>query len=77
MAVALFGEFLLLFQMTCVLFLFAYIFSKSRFYTQILEHRATLATQVFLAIVFGPLYSLRMRSLLSILKTGMPCIGFA
>jgi PAS domain S-box-containing protein len=53
MAVTLFEEFLLLFQMACVVFLFAYLFSKSRFYTQILEHRATPVTQVFLSIVFG------------------------
>jgi len=53
MAVNLFGEFVLLFQMACVVFLFAYLFSKSRFYTQVIEHRATLATQAFLAIVFG------------------------
>jgi len=53
MAVTLFGEFLLLFQMACVVFLFTYLFSKSRFYTQILEHRASIAVQVFLSIVFG------------------------
>jgi PAS domain S-box-containing protein len=53
MAVTLFQEFVLLFQMACVVFLFAYLFSKSRFYEQILEHRATIATQAFLAIVFG------------------------
>jgi PAS domain S-box-containing protein len=53
MAVTLLEEFLLLFQMACVVFLFAYLFSKSRFYTRVLEHRATIATQLFLAIVFG------------------------
>ncbi|MFA4876520.1 MAG: LytS/YhcK type 5TM receptor domain-containing protein [Methanoregula sp.] len=53
MAVTLVEEFILLFQMACVVFLFAYLFSKSRFYTQILEHRASLALQVFLAVVFG------------------------
>jgi len=53
MAFALFEEFVLLFQMACVVFLFAYLFSKSRFYTRVLEHRATIATQVFLAIIFG------------------------
>jgi PAS domain S-box-containing protein len=53
MAVTLFQEFILLFQMACVVFLFAYLFSKSRFYEQVLEHRTTIATQAFLAIVFG------------------------
>ena len=53
MAVTMFQEFVLLFQMACVVFLFAYLFSKSRFYEQILEHRATIAAQAFLAIVFG------------------------
>nr|WP_320160927.1 LytS/YhcK type 5TM receptor domain-containing protein [uncultured Methanoregula sp.] len=53
MAVTLFGEFVLLFQMACVVFLFAYLFSKSRFYVPVLEHRASVALQVFLAIVFG------------------------
>ncbi|WP_321508288.1 LytS/YhcK type 5TM receptor domain-containing protein [uncultured Methanoregula sp.] len=53
MAVTLFEEFMLLFQMACVVFLFAYLFSKSSFYTQILEHRASWALQAFLAVVFG------------------------
>lgn len=53
MAVGLLSEFVLLFQMACVVFLVGYLFSKSRFYAQVLEHRATLATQIFLAIVFG------------------------
>ena len=53
MAVTLFGEFVLLFQMACVVFLFAYLFSKSRFYVPVLEHRASVVLQVFLAIVFG------------------------
>lgn len=65
MAVTLFGEFVLLFQMACVIFLFAYLFSKSRFYTQVLENHATLFTQVFLAIVFGVLSIYGMSSGLS------------
>lgn len=55
MAVTLLEEFLLLFQMACVVFLFTYLFAKSRFFTRVLEHRAPLGTQVFLAIVFGML----------------------
>ncbi|MEN6395549.1 MAG: LytS/YhcK type 5TM receptor domain-containing protein, partial [Methanoregula sp.] len=39
--------------MACVIFLFAYLFSRSRFYTAILEHKASVALQVFLAVVFG------------------------
>lgn len=53
MDLTLLAEFVLLFQMACVVFLFAYIFSKSRFYTAVLEHRPTLPVQVFLALVFG------------------------
>jgi len=53
MAVTIFEEFVLLFQMACVVFLFTYLFSKSRFYTQVLEHRASFIVQVFLAMVFG------------------------
>ena len=48
-----FSEFMLLFQMACVIFLFAYLFSKSRFYRAVLDHRASLTTQIVLTIVFG------------------------
>jgi PAS domain S-box-containing protein len=65
MPVSLLEEFVLLFQMACVVFLFAYLFSKSRFYTQVIEHRATLATQAFLAIIFGLLSIYGMSSGLS------------
>ena len=65
MAVSLFSEFVLLFQMACVVFLFAYLFAKSRFFEQVLDHRATLATKVFLAIVFGLLSVYGMTSGLS------------
>ena len=53
MEVTLLQEVLLLFQMACVVFLFTYLFAKSRFYTQVLEHRVPPVTGVFLAIVFG------------------------
>lgn len=53
MAVTLVSEFVLLFQMACVVFLFAYLFSRSRFFIQVLEHRASLAIQLFLTVVFG------------------------
>lgn len=45
--------FVLLFQMACVIFFFTYLFGKSRFYTQILEHRLSLPVQILLAVVFG------------------------
>ncbi len=53
MAATLFEEFVLLFQMACVVFLVTYLFAKSRFFLPVLEHRANMATQVFLSIVFG------------------------
>ncbi|HNX17527.1 MAG TPA: LytS/YhcK type 5TM receptor domain-containing protein [Methanoregula sp.] len=53
MAVSFIGEFVLLFQMACVIFLFAYLFSKSRYYTDILEHKASVPVQLVLAIIFG------------------------
>lgn len=65
MAVTLFEEFVLLFQMACVIFLFSYLFAKSRFYTGILTGRITPAMQVFLAIAFGLLSVYGMSSGLS------------
>jgi PAS domain S-box-containing protein len=65
MAVTLLGEYILLFQMACVIFLFAYLFSKSRFYAQILEHRASITTQALLAVLFGLLSVYGMSSGLS------------
>jgi PAS domain S-box-containing protein len=53
MAITILDECILLFQMACVIFLFAYLFGKSRFYTAILEHRATLLAQIFFSIIFG------------------------
>ena len=52
-AATLIGEFVLLFQMACVIFLFTYLFAKSRFYARILEHKLALGLQIFLAVVFG------------------------
>ncbi|MDO9326142.1 MAG: LytS/YhcK type 5TM receptor domain-containing protein, partial [Methanoregula sp.] len=67
MPITLFGEYVLLFQMACVVFLFAYLFAKSRFYLQVLEHRATLVTQIFLSLIFGLLSVYGMSSNLSFL----------
>ncbi len=53
MATTILGEYVLLFQMACVIFLFAYLFAKSRFFTAFLEHRATVVVQIFSALVFG------------------------
>jgi sigma-B regulation protein RsbU (phosphoserine phosphatase) len=47
--------FILLFQMICVIIVFAYLFTRSRFFMEVIEHRPTLATQVLLIIIFGVL----------------------
>jgi phosphoserine phosphatase RsbU/P len=44
-----------LFQMICVVIVFAYLFTRSRFFLEILEHRPALATQVLLGVIFGVL----------------------
>jgi sigma-B regulation protein RsbU (phosphoserine phosphatase) len=44
---------ILLFQMICVVIVFAYLFTRSRFFMEVLEHRPTLATQVLLIVIFG------------------------
>jgi len=46
---------ILLFQMICVVIVFAYLFTRSRFFLEILEHRPTLASQVLLVVIFGVL----------------------
>jgi LytS/YehU family sensor histidine kinase len=35
---------IILFQMICVVIVFAYLFTRSRFFLEILEHRPTLAS---------------------------------
>ena len=42
-----------LFQMICVIIVFAYIFTRSRYFLEVFEHRATLSTKIILIIVFG------------------------
>lgn len=45
----------LLFQMICVVIVFAYLFTRSRFFIEILERRPTFASQVLLVVIFGVL----------------------
>ena len=44
---------ILLFQMICVIIVFAYLFTRSRFFIEVLERRPALATQVLLVVIFG------------------------
>jgi PAS domain S-box-containing protein len=53
MAATLFGDLILLFQMACVIFLFAYLLSKSRLYGDVLSHRASFVSQLILSVIFG------------------------
>jgi PAS domain S-box-containing protein len=46
-------EFIVLFEMACVVVLFSYLFTRSRIFLEILENRAGITTQVTLAGVFG------------------------
>jgi phosphoserine phosphatase RsbU/P len=42
-----------LFQMICVIIVFAYLFTRSRYFLEILEKRPSLKTQAILVVVFG------------------------
>ena len=44
---------ILLFQMICVVIVFAYLFTRSRFFSEVLERRPAVATQVLLVVIFG------------------------
>jgi len=44
---------ILLFQMICVVIVFAYLFTRSRFFSEVLERRPALATQALLVVIFG------------------------
>jgi phosphoserine phosphatase RsbU/P len=44
---------ILLFQMICVVIVFAYLFTRSRFFSEVLERHPAVATQVLLVIIFG------------------------
>ena len=55
MDTVIFQNLLTLFQMICVIIVFAYLFTRSRYFLEVLEHRASIGTQVFLLVVFGVL----------------------
>lgn len=42
-----------LFQMICVIMVFAYLFTRSRYFSEVFEHRAGLGTSIILVIFFG------------------------
>jgi phosphoserine phosphatase RsbU/P len=42
-----------LFQMICVIMVFAYLFTRSRYFTEVFEHHAGLGTSIILIIFFG------------------------
>ena len=42
-----------LFQMICVIIVFAYLFTRSRYFLEILEKRPSLKTKILLIVVFG------------------------
>jgi phosphoserine phosphatase RsbU/P len=42
-----------LFQMICVIIVFAYLFTRSRYFQEILEKKPSLKTQILLVIIFG------------------------
>jgi sigma-B regulation protein RsbU (phosphoserine phosphatase) len=44
-----------LFQMICVIIVFAYLFTRSKYFLEVLEHHPRLSTQVLLIVVFGAL----------------------
>jgi len=58
--------FITLFQMICVVIVFAYLFTRSRFFLEVLEHHPVITTQVLLAVVFGLLSIYGLSSGLSI-----------
>jgi sigma-B regulation protein RsbU (phosphoserine phosphatase) len=55
MDLSIFPTFVMLFQMICVVIVFAYLFTRSRFFLEVLENRPALATQVLLVVIFGVL----------------------
>ena len=55
MDTSLLQTFLMLFEMICVVIVFAYLFTRSRFFVEVLEHRPMLSTQIILVVVFGVL----------------------
>lgn len=46
---------IMLFQMICVIIVFAYLFTRSKYFIEVLEHRPLLGTQILLMVIFGVL----------------------
>ncbi|MFA4860107.1 SpoIIE family protein phosphatase [Methanoregula sp.] len=53
MAAGIVENLITLFQMICVIMIFAYLFSRSRYFTEVFENRATIRTKIILIIFFG------------------------
>ncbi len=53
MALFLVQGFITLFEMACVVVLFAYLFTRSRLFIEVLENKPAIMTQVTLALIFG------------------------
>ncbi|MFA4877294.1 MAG: SpoIIE family protein phosphatase [Methanoregula sp.] len=53
MDTGIFESLITLFQMICVIMVFAYLFTRSRYFTEVFEHRATFSTKIILVIFFG------------------------
>lgn len=47
------NEFIVLFQMMCVVVVFAYLVTRTRFYQEVLDGILTWKNQVLLILVFG------------------------
>ncbi len=53
MDLAFLTAFIMLFEMVCVIMVIAYLFSRSPFFQEILDHKPSLKTYIFLIILFG------------------------
>ena len=53
MDTAIFQSIITLFQMICVIIVFAYLFTRSRYFVEVFEKRATFRTKIILLIIFG------------------------
>jgi phosphoserine phosphatase RsbU/P len=53
MDTGIFESLITLFQMICVIMIFAYLFTRSRYFIEVFEHRATISTKIILIIFFG------------------------
>jgi sigma-B regulation protein RsbU (phosphoserine phosphatase) len=53
MDTAIFQSIITLFQMICVIIVFAYLFTRSHYFLEVFEHRATFRTKILLLLIFG------------------------